>query len=256
MYATGIPIGFIVDGRGPRLAVFIGAICLAAGYFPLYSAYEKGPGQTNFGLLCFASLLTGIGSCSSFSGAIKVCATNWPQHRGTATALPLSAFGLSAFAYGSISGLAFPGDAGDLLLFLSIGTFTTVFVGMLFLRMLPPGPVYSSVPTDERPGFMRRDSNRLERTDSRQSKSKPRAEEGEWHSYITLDSVQHVIVTDIEASATSETSSLISGPGDISPDYKDVDEHDKSSQKSDLTHMDLLKSGAFWQLFIMLSLLW
>ncbi|PNS20993.1 hypothetical protein CAC42_3330 [Sphaceloma murrayae] len=255
MYATGIPIGFIVDGRGPRLAVFIGAICLASGYFPLYSAYNKGPGGTNFGVLCFASLLTGVGSCSSFSGAIKVCAMNWPHHRGTATALPLSAFGLSAFAYGSISALVFPGDAGDLLLFLSIGTFATVFTGMIFLRTLPPGIAYSSVPTDERPGVTRRDSNLLHRTDSRQSKGKSQIEEGECNSHTRKDSVQHVTVADIETAATSETSSLLSAPGDIGDDAKDDLDIGKSSHRTDITGRDLVRSTAFWKLFVMLSLL-
>lgn len=52
-----------------------------------------------------------------------------------------------------------------------------------------------------------------------------------------------------------ETSSLVSGPGDL-PD------HDKSSvyrghhsHRSDITGVALIKNGAFWKLFIMLGLL-
>lgn len=255
MYASGIPIGFVVDGRGPRLAVLIGACCLISGYFPLYSAFNKGPGQSSFALLCFASLLTGIGSCASFSGAIKVCATNWPRHRGTATAIPLSAFGLSAFAYTSISGLAFHDDASHLLLFLAIGAFSTVFTGMLFLRTLPSGAAYSSLPGGRRPGTLRRDSNALHRTDSRQSQYKQRPEAGELNSRSLMYHVQHVTVAHVDSGATSETASLISVPGDIGDDVKDSDEHDQGSHKSDMTGRELVRSGTFWKLFVMLSLL-
>jgi len=164
-------MGIIIDKKGPRWGVMIGAIALACGYFPLYSAYDKGPGSVPFAVLCLASLLTGMGSCSAFAGSIKTCATNWPQHRGTATAFPLSGFGLSAFAFTMIGGFAFPNDAGDLLLMLSIGTFSMVFLGMFFLRMTPPSQ-YQSLPTDEpgRPGFQRKDSNQLHRSNSKHSK--------------------------------------------------------------------------------------
>ena len=161
-------MGIVIDTRGPRWGVMIGAVALACGYFPLYSAYDKGPGSLPFGVLCLASLLTGMGSCSAFAGAIKTCATNWPQHRGTATAFPLSGFGLSAFAFTMIGGFAFPNDAGDLLLLLAAGTFCMVFLGMFFLRMIPPSQ-YQSLPSDEldRP---RRDSDQLQRSLSRHSK--------------------------------------------------------------------------------------
>jgi len=176
MYASGIPTGMIIDAKGPRWGVLIGAICLACGYFPLYTAFDKGPGSIPFAVLCLSSFLTGMGSCSAFAGTIKTCATNWPQHRGTATAFPLSGFGLSAFAFTMIGGFAFPNDAGDLLLLLSIGTFTIVFVGMFFLRMTPPSASYQSIPSDEpgRPGFSRKDSNQMHRSSSRHSKQSSR----------------------------------------------------------------------------------
>ena len=70
MYAVGIPVGLVIDSRGPRWGAAIGAVCIACGYFPLWTAYNKGAGQSSILLLCLASLLTGIGSCSCFSGAI------------------------------------------------------------------------------------------------------------------------------------------------------------------------------------------
>ena len=172
----------------------IGAVALACGYFPLWSAYEKGPGSLPFGVLCLSSLLTGAGSCSAFAGAIKTCASNWPQHRGTATAFPLSGFGLSAFAFTMIGGFVFPNDVGGLLLLLATGTFSMVFVGMFFLRMTPPAPQYQSVPTDEpgRPAYTRKNSSQLHRTTSRHSKSGSKSDFMHEPSKSFRESVSHL----------------------------------------------------------------
>lgn len=177
MYASGIPIGVLIDSRGPRWGVLLGSICLACGYFPLYSAYVKGAGSMSVSALSFFGFLTGVGSCSAFSGCLKVCATNWPHHRGTATAFPLSAFGLSAFAFTLISGFAFPDNTANYLLMLAIGTFCLVFGGMLFLRMTPPPSPYQSLPTEEggRPAYTRKDSNQLHRTTSGHSRHSSKA---------------------------------------------------------------------------------
>lgn len=35
MYASGIPIGLLIDRKGPRLAFLLGAAFLGSGYFPL-----------------------------------------------------------------------------------------------------------------------------------------------------------------------------------------------------------------------------
>jgi hypothetical protein len=36
VYATAIPAGFLIDSRGPRPAVLIGSVALAAGYLPIH----------------------------------------------------------------------------------------------------------------------------------------------------------------------------------------------------------------------------
>ena len=36
MYASGIPIGILVDARGPRIPVMLGAITLGLGYYPIH----------------------------------------------------------------------------------------------------------------------------------------------------------------------------------------------------------------------------
>lgn len=258
MYASGIPLGLLIDTKGPRWGVFFGAVALASGYFPLWSAYNRGAGSVPFVLLCLSSLLTGMGSCAAFSGAIKVCATNWPQHRGTATAFPLSGFGLSAFAFTMISGFAFPDNPGNYLLMLAIGTFTMVFTGMFFLRMTPPPAPYQSVATEDesRPAFMRKNSNQMTRSSSRHSRHSRHSSKGSMHgepskfiSAYQPNSFQFK-PTDSSNADVDETSSLVSCPGDI-PD----DKASHHSHKSDITGFALLKNGAFWKLFIMLGLL-
>jgi len=151
------------------------------------------------GTLCFFGFLTGMGSCSAFSGAIKVSATNWPQHRGTATAFPLSGFGLSAFAFTMIAHFAFPDNTAQYLLMLGIGTFCLVFTGMIFLRMTPPPPAYQSVPSEEgaRPAYVRSNSSQMQRTASRHSRHSSKAsaygEPGKLTSFSVLGLFSHVL---------------------------------------------------------------
>jgi hypothetical protein len=118
----------------------------------------------SFSALCFFGFLTGMGSCCAFAGSIKVSATNWPHHRGTATAFPLSGFGLSAFVFTLIGSFAFPNDTGDYLLMLAIGTFCMVFVGSFFMKLMPPASPYQAVPTEDegRPARIRKNSHDLQ----------------------------------------------------------------------------------------------
>ncbi|KAG5954160.1 hypothetical protein E4U57_004772 [Claviceps arundinis] len=143
MYLLGIPVGMSVDRRGPRPFVLIGAVLLVAGYFPLHMAYNDGASDSVV-ILCFFSFLTGLGSCMSFAAAVKTSALNWPLHRGTATAFPLAAFGLSAFFFSSLGAFLFPGDPNGFLKLLSCGTFSLICVGFLFLKVYPQ-PRYRAV---------------------------------------------------------------------------------------------------------------
>ena len=165
MYSMGIPVGIFVDTRGPRPAVIFGSILLAAGYFPLRQAYVKGEGSV--AVLCLFSALTGLGGCAAFAAAIKTSALNWPHHRGTATAFPLAAFGLSAFFFSIFSQFVFPGDTGEFLMLLASGTFGLTFISFFFLRVLPHSS-YTALPANS--GLSRNDSNPLRRTRSEERK--------------------------------------------------------------------------------------
>ena len=186
MYAMGIPGGILIDSRGPRWGVFVGVVGLAVGYFPLHRAYDQGEKSMSLTALCFFSLMTGIASCTAFSAALKVCATNWPQHRGTATAFPLSAFGLSAFFWTTLSAFLFPDDTSGYLLLLAVGATFLVFVGMFFLRTVPPNTAYEAVPTDERPGSVRRESSRMRRLSQHSRHSSKASTGGEIGKLPTL----------------------------------------------------------------------
>lgn len=162
MYASGIPLGYLVDSRGPHPGVLLGSIALGTGYFPIKRAYDGGPGSMTVGMLCFLSFLTGFGSCSAFQASIKTCALNWPLHRGTATAFPLAAFGLSAFFFTALSGIAFGDDTSDYLLLLAGGTFVLTFSSLFFITV-PHAEAYHALATGENhhPGRPRSDSNPL-----------------------------------------------------------------------------------------------
>jgi hypothetical protein len=99
---------------------------------------------------------------------------NWPTHRGSATACPLAAFGLSAFFYTLIAGVAFPGDTSGLLMMLSLATSLLVLVSIPFLIVVDhkTGTGYAALPTSER---SRRNSNVLHKTRSNGSKYKSSA---------------------------------------------------------------------------------
>lgn len=167
MYSMGVPVGMFVDSKGPRPAVIVGSILLGLGYYPLHQAYDAGHGSVPW--MCFVSYLTGLGGCMAFAAAVKTSALNWPHHRGTATAFPLAAFGLSAFFFSLIGSIFFPGSPSKFLMLLAYGTFGLTLSGFFFLRVLPPHSPYHAVP-DAEPGMA--DSRELRRTTSQESKAR------------------------------------------------------------------------------------
>jgi MFS family permease len=149
MYASGIPMGLLVDVNGPRVATLGGALALAVGYYPIHLAYKTGPGSLGIPFLLFFSFLTGLGSCAAFLAALKAAASNFPHHRGTATSFPLAGFGLSAFFFSALSNIAFKDDIGQFLLLLSLGTAVMILVSSVFIRIVPASASYSSLSHQE-----------------------------------------------------------------------------------------------------------
>ena len=262
MYSLGIPVGMMVDAKGPRPAVIMGALLLALGYFPLHQAYDRGSGRMP--LLCLFSFFTGLGGCAAFAAAIKTSALNWPHHRGTATAFPLAAFGLSAFFFSMFAQFVLPGSTGHFLMLLASGTFGITFVSFFFLRVLPH-PHYSAVPTAD--GLSRSDSNRLHRTKSEESKHRaqnaivepgmsafavtPSDEDGDILNQQDVGEVPEAVSggTDETSSLMSKTSS--SGPGDVSIE-NNVKDH---AHRVDIRGLKMLPLVEFWQLFALMGIL-
>ncbi len=195
-------------------------------------------------------------------------ALNWPNHRGTATAFPLSAFGLSAFYFSAISSLAFPDDTAGLLLLLAIATFTMVFVGTFFLRVVPNTPSYSSVfSADER--STSDSSTLLKRTMSGESRhgatgfSHDPGTQSETISYkdgLHSDSGKldepYTLEAGIEEISSLLSKSSESDSGDVPLQNGDggpvINHH---SQHVDVRGLDLLSNMKFYQLWLLLGLL-
>jgi len=280
MYILGFPVGVLIDGRGPRPAIISGMILLALGYFPLHEAYDKGAGSVP--LLCFFSFLTGLGSCMAFTAAMKTSALNWPDHRGTATAFPLAAFGLSAFFFSSLGAVFFAGDTSPFLMLLACGTSGVVLVGSLFLRVIPHH-AYHSVPAAEtasgsllRKNSMTGDGDRPVCPGTRCSEPgtsyntvgndtiPPRSSEEEDIEALAHEA-NHTIENEPNAcpldgtpdeAASDESSSLISQasslPGEILVQSSvDMDR----SHRVDIRGIKILPIPRFWQLFSLMGIL-
>ncbi|KAL2024005.1 hypothetical protein VTK56DRAFT_240 [Thermocarpiscus australiensis] len=287
MYSMGVPIGLFIDHRGPRPAVIAGSLLLGLGYFPFRAAYETASGSVP--VLCFFSYLTGLGGCMAFAASVKTSALNWPHHRGTATAFPLAAFGLSAFFFSLFGGVFFRGNTAAFLTLLAAGTFSLTFFGFFFLRVYPHAH-YHSVPT----GVSRlSDSQELRRTPSEEAKASRRpAEPGMSHTTYTTPetpSTQAMMgraeaeagssqdsttpaphQTDVEAACpldhtldgpsqevVDETSSLVSRSSSSLAGYVfvqnsvDMD----GSHRLDIRGWRLLRNVDFWQLFTIMGIL-
>ncbi|KAI1120884.1 MFS general substrate transporter [Nemania abortiva] len=274
MYSMGVPVGMFIDSRGPRPAVLAGAVLLGIGYLPLERAYDAGQGSVPW--LSLASFLTGLGGCMAFAAAVKTSALNWPHHRGTATAFPLAAFGLSAFFFALVSSIFFPGSPGKFLLLLSIGTFGMIFTGFFFLRVYPHASTYHAVPAD--PGM----------ADSKLSRDPSEPGTSHEHAIATTSSEPaHRDRSDAEERVDGESPDLgpcrsVSTEHATRPAGSSPDEADEScsllsqstatsslagevlvqssvdmdrSHRVDIRGWNLLSNFEFWQLFMIMGIL-
>lgn len=239
MYASGIPLGMMVDAKTPRWGVALGAIFFAVGYYPIAKAYDAGPGAYSMFSMCLFSFFTGCGSASAFTAAIKVAALNFPDSRGTATAFPLSAFGLSASFFSALA-LILPHGTYNFLLLLSTATFLLPVMGFLFIDVLPPH-AYDSLPQHENRALPMRRSSDEPRSQtsaenrhglpSGQAEEDPKADDAEDSSLLTSTSGEDVEVSKRHSSSANEPPHL------------------------DIRGWALLPYPEFWQLFGMMGLM-
>ena len=204
--------------------------------------------------LCCSSYLTGLGGCAAFAGSVKTSALNWPNHRGTATAFPLAAFGLSAFFFATLSHLAFPDNTSDLLLLLTIATFMMVAVGGIFLRVI--SPLHESRSVDRSHST----STLLKRTKSDEDRSSIQEPGTQQESSSSLEHSSTATRGSVEPEDSrrgdTETSSLLSKSTSLEdvPETTHDDENDHS-RKIDIRGFTLLVHLKFYMLWIMMGLM-
>ncbi|KAK4230093.1 major facilitator superfamily domain-containing protein [Podospora fimiseda] len=291
MYSMGVPIGYFVDHRGPRGAVIAGAFLLGLGYLPFRTTYETEDTDQipwSIGALCVFSYLTGLGGCMAFQASVKTSALNWPHHRGTATAFPMAAFGLSAFFFSMFGSILFPGDTSRFLGLLSGGTFTLIFGGFWFLKVYPHAGVggYHAVSNAEAQRMRRTSGDYAEPASKSKSRSRsslrgnvdvepgrstrddddgdvmptryttPPVAAGSSDNAVAADVEAGIIRNPTDSDDADETSSLMSKasslPGDVLVQSSvDMDR----SHRVDIRGWRLLRNFDFWQLFAIMGIL-
>jgi len=217
----------------------------------------------------------------AFIAAIKTSALNWPHHRGTATAFPLAAFGLSAFFFSTLGAILFSGDTSAFLMLLACGTSGLIVLGFFFVRVLPPASShgsYQAVPGNES-GMEINDSQLLSRTSSdhpkphQQSdadpgtssttpsspgpKPQPSPDAPELPDSASPPATEESLADDtVDDAPVDEACSLISDasslPGDVLVQSSvDMDQ----SHRIDIRGFRMLPIPRFWQLFCIMGIL-
>jgi hypothetical protein len=175
---------------------------------------------------------------------------NYPQSRGTATAFPLAAFGLSAFFFSTIS-TAFADDTSVYLLILASGTFVLPVLSFFFLRILPPHTYQNLFPTERQP---------LHRTSLSEGRRPPN-EPGAPQDLHKSSSNTQIKTKDADEMAVDrdEVSSLLSRSSTSSPNLESQEDRmsdaNHESLDLDIRGFALLSKPEFWLLFSMLGVL-
>lgn len=198
---------------------------------------------------------------------ILSAAYNWPQHRGTATAFPLSGFGLSAFFFATLGHLFLGDSTSDFLLLLAAGTVVLNGVSFFFLRLIPtpPASTYHPVPGDSRSTYSGAASTKLRKRAS--SLVDPSEFERTPSPFLHAShpvALHHTSVTSrsntpqtAPANDADEHTAILSSRASTVSDYgrDEFHKHQPTLPPSEITGLALLKHVEFWQLFGMLGLL-
>ena len=196
---------------------------------------------------------------------------NWPNSRGTATAFPMAAYGLSAFFYSTLSATALQGNTSRFLVLLAAGTSASCLVGFFFLQIVPHSQIYSAIPDNERRQSYQNGARRSMPGDGKNSSERSSQEPGRQpvlhHQNSSLsaetpkDSNSHPEAPEVHRKDTEETSSLLSVSASSAPEDVPSTNHRVESIKTHHSHqvdirgVALLPKVEFWQLFLILGLL-
>lgn len=129
----GFPAGIFIDKVGPGVASFLGSICGFVSFGMLWHGfiYSK-HSMVWFGC---ALPLSSFASIACFFASIKCVTANFPRHRGTAGAFPVSGYALGSLWYSWIANAVFGGNTSGLLLFVAFCGLVCCGGGSLGLRI-------------------------------------------------------------------------------------------------------------------------
>jgi MFS family permease len=129
----------------------VGGILVLIGYAYVHGCYtlaipiRSHPGEPEPAsplgllLLCIAMFFTGCGGSAGLTAAVNAVAKSFSDKtRASMTGAVLAGFGLSAFTFSTAGHLVSGGDAGGLLLLLSLGTGVPLIVGSFVVKPYPP----------------------------------------------------------------------------------------------------------------------
>lgn len=160
---------------------------------------------------------------------MSLATLNFPETSGTATAFPLAAYGLSAFAFATAA-LAFPHDTGHFLLVLATGTALLPAISFPFLRT-PAQQEYQAVSKHDNSAF---------RMTHRAAEQRP------FHSSADDDNDDaSSLLSDFSSDAIAEMEAFKASEDDRAATASDID----------IRGFVLLRYVEFWQLFSLLGLL-
>lgn len=194
----------------------------------------------------------------------NIAASNFPDHRGTATAFPMAAFGLSALFWSNVSTIIFKDDTGSFLLLLALGTSVLSLVSIPFLRIFPNEPgSYTSVPhtgpaEPVESQRMRRPSIIVENADDPAVQNST-AYDRERSAHARTHSTASNHRSGAYLPGTDEHSSLVS-KHDGRPSFDTLDDDFLDDVAVEAHHPDIrglamLRYVEFWQLFLTMALL-
>lgn len=191
---------------------------------------------------------------------------NWPDSRGTATAFPISGFGLSAFFFATLANFVFGEDIAGLLLMLSIGCLVLQLIALPFIHLVPPAQTYTPVPSHDgtQPRMVRSRSYTRPRSKTGESqRSTSLSLEGERTllpgSTLSLLSNSEEDGYFPERGSRREATPLLqdASEDDLRPQeaHSSGNEEQDSLRNVEITGFTLLREPEFWQLFALFGVL-
>lgn len=123
--------GVLIDKTGHRIPVALGGTLLFTGYLTIYIAYQHK--VASMILLAVSLFGCGFGGTLCFMSTVKVTAVCFPHIKGTATAIPLAGFGLSALFFTLL--WTFIKSTENMILSLSLVTSGLAFIHLPLLGL-------------------------------------------------------------------------------------------------------------------------